>query len=142
MRLSFGQGANGATDDNPEETFGLAAERLAAHDVAYVHGIVPGEDAGFDALRTIRGVYRGVVVANGGINREQGEAILADRRADAIAFGRAWLANPDLVVRFEAQANGLAAPLNEADSSTFYGGGAEGYTDYPLWDGTGVDLGS
>ncbi|GAB5533998.1 MAG: alkene reductase [Rubricoccaceae bacterium] len=142
VRLSFGQGANGATDDNPEETFGLVAERLAAHGVAYVHGIVPGEDSGFDALRTLRNGYSGVVVANGGIDREKGEAILAERRADAIAFGRPWLANPDLLVRFEAQANGLEAPLNEADSSTYYGGGAKGYTDYPLWDGTEAGSGS
>ncbi len=84
--------------------------------------------------------YDGVVVANGGIDRARAESLLEDGKADAVAFGRDFLANPDLVLRFEAQEAGLDVPLNEPDSSTFYGGGAKGYTDYPIWDGTGVEV--
>ena len=52
-----------------------------------------------------------------------------------MAYGRPFLANPDLPIRYAAQAAGLGAPLNDPDSDTFYGGGAHGYTDYPVWDG-------
>ncbi|MBL0354029.1 MAG: alkene reductase [Dechloromonas sp.] len=66
------------------------------------------------------------IVANGGFDQASGEARLAADLCDAVAYGRAWIANPDLVERFAAN-----APLNEADMKTFYQGGEQGYVDYP-----------
>jgi len=66
------------------------------------------------------------IIANGGFNQASGEARLAAGLCDAVAYGRAWIANPDLVERFARH-----APLNEADMKTFYQGGERGYLDYP-----------
>jgi 2,4-dienoyl-CoA reductase-like NADH-dependent reductase (Old Yellow Enzyme family) len=74
----------------------------------------------------IREAFGGVYIANENFTRETAEQALADGVADAVAFGRAFIANPDLVARFAAN-----APLNAWDDQTFYGGGAKGYIDYP-----------
>lgn len=142
VRFSFGQGNNDVLDANPAETFGAAAARAAAAGLAYVHAIRPndrtGGDRSFDALRVVRGHYSGVLIANGSIDLDSAEHLLADGHADAVAFGREFLANPDLPLRAAAHAAGLPAALNTPDTATFYGGGAAGYTDYPIWDGAGV----
>ena len=70
--------------------------------------------------------YSGKIVVNSDYDGPSGQARLDEGIADGIAFGRAFLANPDLVERIRTQ-----APLNQPDSSTFYWGGAEGYVDYP-----------
>ena len=75
---------------------------------------------------SIREAFGGVYIANENFTRETAEQALADGVADAVAFGRAFIANPDLVERFAAN-----APLNAWDDRTFYGGGARGYIDYP-----------
>src|SRR6056297_371419 len=140
IRLSFGQGANGVFDDHPEETFGLALQHIRDAGLGYVHAMRPNSHMGtdetgepLDVLALTRANYDGVVMANGEYGLDDAERDLQTGRADLIAYGRPFLANPDLPLRFAAQAAGLDAPLNEPDSSTFYGGGAEGYTDYPLW---------
>lgn len=66
------------------------------------------------------------IITNGGLDQTKGEARLAAGLCDAVAYGKAWIANPDLVERIR-----LGAPLNEADASTFYQGGEHGYLDYP-----------
>lgn len=66
------------------------------------------------------------IITNGGLDQARGEARLAANLCDAVAYGKAWIANPDLVERFR-----LGAALNEADASTFYQGGEHGYIDYP-----------
>jgi N-ethylmaleimide reductase len=84
-------------------------------------------DAG--ALRMvelIRQKYRGTLMLAGGFTRDSAESWLEEGRADLIAFGRKFLANPDLPERLKSQ-----APLNTPDPTTFYGGGEKGYTDYP-----------
>ena len=139
-RLSFGAGTNGVTDDRPQETFGAAAEVLGEAGLAYLHGIRPNERMGsgsldLDAVALMRAHFPGAVVANAEYDRAEGEAALASGAADLVAYGRPFLANLDLPVRFVAQEARLDAPLNEPDPSTFYGGGVEGYTDYPIWDG-------
>lgn len=68
------------------------------------------------------------IIANGGLNGETGQARLAAGLCDAVAYGRAWIANPDLVERFARQ-----APLNAPDMATFYQGGEKGYLDYPTF---------
>ena len=74
----------------------------------------------------MREAFDGCFIANGNFEPEEAAQWVADGHADAIAFGRLFLANPDLPERI-AQ----SGPYNEPDEDTFYGGGAEGYTDYP-----------
>jgi N-ethylmaleimide reductase len=74
----------------------------------------------------MREKYRGTLIIAGGFDRDTAEAWLEQGKADLIAFGRKFLANPDLPDRFRAH-----KPLNADDPSTYYGGGAKGYTDYP-----------
>ena len=140
-RLSFGAGVNGVHDERPAETFGAAAELLGEAGLVYLHGVRPNARSGtqaasgLDAIGLLRDHFDGAVIANAEIDRAEGEALVESGRADLVAYGRPFLANPDLPLRFAAQAAGLDAPLNEPDQATFYGGGAEGYTDYPIWDG-------
>lgn len=68
------------------------------------------------------------IIANGGLDQAKGEARLVAGLCDAVAYGKAWIANPDLVDRFARQ-----APLNEPDMATFYQGGEKGYLDYPTF---------
>ena len=81
----------------------------------------------------LRREFGGVVIANDGFGeittREKAQAILDEDLADAVAVGRLYLANPDLPTRWER-----GAELNEPNPDTFYGGGAQGYTDYPFLD--------
>lgn len=78
---------------------------------------------------------RGAWMVNNGYDRESAEAAVAEGRADLVAFGRLYIANPDLVRRFRER-----APLNEPNRRTFYGGGEAGYIDYPaLADSTRAD---
>ena len=73
--------------------------------------------------------YRGVLVGNMGYGADEAAEAIAAGKLDAVAFGTAFLANPDLPARIKA-----GAPLNAADPSTFYTPGAKGYTDYPTMD--------
>ena len=77
-------------------------------------------------LRQFRQAFGGTFIVNGGYDRAKAEAAIETGAADLIAFGTSFLANPDLVDRLQAN-----APLNAPNPATFYGGGAEGYTDYP-----------
>ena len=147
IRLSFGQGTNGVFDDRPEETFGLALQHIDAAGLVYVHAMRPNSHtktdetaSPLDVLALTRAHYDGAVIANGEYDLEDGEQTIADGRADLIAYGRPFLANPDLPIRFAAQDAGLDAPLNDPNQATFYGGGAEGYTDYPIWHATEAEL--
>jgi N-ethylmaleimide reductase len=79
-----------------------------------------------DALRV---AFGGVYIANGGYDRPRADHAIAFRKADLVAFGAPYVANPDLVERFA-----LRAPLNRPDPSTFYGGDERGYIDYPFLD--------
>ena len=74
----------------------------------------------------IKEAFGGIYIANEGFTQESAERALADGTADAVAFGKLFIANPDLPIRFAKH-----APLNPPDTKTFYAGGAEGYIDYP-----------
>jgi 2,4-dienoyl-CoA reductase-like NADH-dependent reductase (Old Yellow Enzyme family) len=74
----------------------------------------------------IKQAFGGVFIANEGFTQQSGEQLLAEGKADAVAFGKLFIANPDLPLRFAKHAS-----LNEWDATTFYSGGAAGYTDYP-----------
>jgi N-ethylmaleimide reductase len=136
VRISPLGAFNDMSDDDPEQTFGYVAEKLNDYKLAYLHIInpaaaqvekgLPPEPRALRMVELIRSKYRGKLMLCGGFDRDSAEAWLALGRADVIAFGRKFLANPDLPERFR-----LRAPLNKDDPSTYYGGGAKGYTDYP-----------
>ena len=75
----------------------------------------------------LRQRFGGAYMANNGYDFRRATGAVARGDADLVSFGRLYIANPDLVERFR-----LGAPLNEPDESTFYGGDARGYTDYPV----------
>ncbi|NYH14443.1 alkene reductase [Paraburkholderia bryophila] len=126
----------GMGDDTPEATFGYIVRRLDALNLAYLHLVEPAMvgtvkdndvDPRWDAIiKQLRSEFRGVLMLAGGYDAATAEAALASGRADIIAFGRPFIANPDLPVRLRDE-----LPLNVADSSTFFGGGEVGYIDYP-----------
>lgn len=118
-------------DSDPKATYSYAVARLETFGLAYIHIIegatqgprdVPG---GFD-FQILRRFFNGLYIANNGYDRRL--ALEARRRnlADLIAFGRLYIANPDLVERLR-----IGARLNMPDRATFFGGGPVGYTDYP-----------
>lgn len=136
VRLSPLGSFNDIGDADPETTFGYVAEKLDKQQLAYLHVINPataalekGQPPDARALRMLelmREKYRGTLMLAGGFDHASAEQWLQEGRADLIAFGRKFLANPDLPERFRQ-----GAPLNADDRSTYYGGGAKGYTDYP-----------
>lgn len=115
--------AHGIGDANPAETFGYVAEQLGHRGIAF---IMARESIGPDSLGPeLKKKFGGVYVDNEGFTLETGEQILASGNADAVAFGKLYIANPDLVQRFRNR-----SPLNAPIPETFYTHGAEGYTDY------------
>ena len=124
-----------ALDSDPQGLYELALQRLAPLKLAFIHVVEgttggPRDSAPFDwtALRARfkDGPEAGGWIVNNGYTRPMAIDAVAAGRADAVAFGKAFIANPDLVQRLRRD-----APLAEAHRATFYGGGAEGYTDYP-----------
>lgn len=118
---------NDAADSDPNRTFDALAAALKLRKLAYIHvsGTVPGPELDAFTKRIRDGVTP--IIANGGFDRARGAEWVANRWADAIAYGVPFLANPDLPHRFR-----LGAGLNAAEKSTFYGGDERGYTDYPV----------
>lgn len=136
VRLSPLGTFNDIGDDDPETTFGYLAEKLNDYGLAHLHIVNPAataiekgaepDPAASRMLQLIREKYRGTLIVAGGFDQDTAEAWLKQGKADLIAFGRKFLANPDLPERFRRH-----ALLNADDPSTYYGGGAKGYTDYP-----------
>ena len=123
---------NGLTDEQGEETGLHFAAELAARDLAFLHLSEPDWAGGVALDDTFRGKLRaafpGVIVGAGNYDLDKAERVLSDGYVDAVAFGRAYIANPDLPERLR---NGWE--LNELVKATVYGGGAAGYTDYPTY---------
>jgi N-ethylmaleimide reductase len=119
-------------DDNPLETFSVATEKLNRYGLGYLHIVEQAQDSkrssdeDLSLSAHLRTLWNGLYVVNGGYDGPRGEEALRTGHADAVAYGRAFLANPDLPRRLQ-----LEAALNEPDPTTFYGGGAAGYTSYP-----------
>lgn len=126
----------GMGDETPQATFGYIVRSLNQWTLAYLHLVEPAvvgtvKDEHFDPrwdeiIGQLRAAWDGVLMIAGGYDPETAEQALIDGRADIIAFGRAFLANPDLPRRIR---DGL--PLNAPDPSTFFGGDQRGYVDYP-----------
>jgi N-ethylmaleimide reductase len=103
--------------------------------LAYLHVIEgatggPRDNLAFDYL-SLRSRFKQAYIANNGYDFDLATKILADDAVDLVAFGKAFISNPDLVERLKK-----GAPLNEPDKDTFYGGGAKGYADYPTLGST------
>jgi len=105
-------------------TFSYVARELGERGIAF---ICAREHKEADWIGPqLKKIFGGIYIANEGFTQESAQAALDAGEADAVAFGKLYIANPDLAARFAA-----GAPLNEPNSSTFYAQGAQGYTDYP-----------
>ena len=133
LRLSPLGGPNDISDSDPEAVYGAAVEALAGRGLSYLHFVermTPGiTSEQLALLERLAAKWDGVFVTNGQFDASEAAEWIASGRADAVAFGKPFISNPDLPARFAKR-----APLNEWDQSTFYGGGAEGYIDYPPLD--------
>jgi N-ethylmaleimide reductase len=132
VRLSPVSPSNDISDSNPAALFTHVVERIDALAPVYIHVVegATGGDRNFGApfdYGELRGRFRGAYIANNGYDLASAADVVASGHADLVAFGKAFLANPDLVARLRA-----GAPLNAPDKATFYGGGEKGYTDYPV----------
>jgi N-ethylmaleimide reductase len=130
IRLSPVSPANDVGDSAPQALFDYLVGQLDARKLGYIH-IVEGATGGprdiapFD-FAALRRAFHGAYVANNSYDRALATQAVTTGAADLIAFGRPFISNPDLVERLRRD-----APLNALDVKTLYGGGAEGYTDYP-----------
>jgi len=114
-------------DSDPPATFGHVARELGRRRIAF---LCAREKVGPDSLGPqLKKIFGGAYIANEGFTAESAEQALADGWADAVAFGKAFLANPDLPERLRR-----GAALNEPVPATFYAHGPEGYIDYPRLD--------
>jgi 2,4-dienoyl-CoA reductase-like NADH-dependent reductase (Old Yellow Enzyme family) len=124
MHLAPRMDSHDMGDTDPRATFGYVARELGARKIAF---IMAREAQGPDSLGPeLKRLFGGVYVANERFTKESAEAILARGDADAVAWGKLFIANPDLPERFAK-----GGPLNEPQPDTFYAEGATGYTDYP-----------
>jgi len=140
VRLSPYGAFNDMGDSDPVTLFTYVLKALSAKGIAYAHVIEPravnpsaGVPLDLDAPRTakiFREAFQGALISAGGYTVEDAQATISSGLADAVAFGRLFIANPDLPERFRK-----GAELNVPDRSTFYGGDARGYTDYPALEG-------
>ena len=143
IRISPNGTFNEMGDSDPEGLFAYLAEELNHFDLAYLHVVEPrisGSDhiAGGETLKPVasaqlREIYKGKILAAGGFDGESAKAMLDEGAADLIAFGRFYTSNPDLPERIKND-----QPLTAYDRSRFYGGGAEGYTDWPAYAQAGA----
>jgi len=132
LRLSPLNSYNAMRDSDPIGLMSWLAEQLNAVPLAYLHLMradLLGEQLG-DVLTPTRERFKGVLVANLGYEAEEANAAIRSGAVDTVAFGRPFIANPDLPERFQSN-----APLSTPDPSTFYSAGPTGYTDYPRLNG-------
>ncbi|MDE2027905.1 MAG: alkene reductase, partial [Candidatus Omnitrophica bacterium] len=112
-------------DSNPRETFGHVAQELGKRKIAF---ICARESLGPQRIGPeLKKKFGGIYIANEGLTRETAQAVLDSGEADAVCFGKLFIANPDLPERFTDN-----AALNTPDPDTFYASGQKGYTDYPF----------
>tara|TARA_R100001369_G_C3308055_1_gene166856 strand:+ start:276 stop:1385 length:1110 start_codon:yes stop_codon:yes gene_type:complete len=139
VRLSpLGQ-FNDVSDSDPETHFGYFIDELNKRGLGYLHMVeqAPGAETDpeqTDIMKRLRTKWTGFYIVNGGYHGDSAAQAVAGGHADAVAFGRAFIANPDLPKRLH-----LHASLNEGDGDTYYGGTEKGYIDYPYLDGSVSD---
>ena len=131
LRLSPTNTYNSPADSDSRALYDYVIGGLSDHGLAYLHlrdpsGPVTDPKQVADVTGHYRKLYRGTLITNTGYTRETGNAAVENGRANLVAFGVPFIANPDLVDRFRA-----GAELAKADPATFYTPGAKGYIDYP-----------
>jgi N-ethylmaleimide reductase len=126
MRICPGNPFNDLVDDNNQETFAALLQAIDPLDIAYLHVIRMPKIQ--DNLALAKANFSGPLILNDSYHQDEAETALADPQLAAISFGRAFIANPDLVRRFRD-----ALPLTNIDPSSLYTPGARGYCDYPVW---------
>ena len=128
LRLSPLNSYNSMIDSDPLTLIGFLAERLNAFNLAYLHVMRSDffQKQAADVMPVARAHYKGVLIGNMGYSPEEAEQAISEGKLDAVAFGTAFLANPDLPERIQA-----GAALNAPNPATFYTPGPVGYTDYP-----------
>lgn len=137
VRIGPGGTWNGMSDSNPQVLFSYVAQQLNRFGLAYLHIIEPrvkgnvviDESQGPVAAEQLRKIFKGRIIAAGGFEPDTAETIVEIGDADAVAFGRHFVSNPDLPRRIQ---EGL--PLTDYDRDTFYTFDAHGYNDYPFYD--------
>ena len=133
MRISPQNGQNDIAESDPQRLFNHVAASACGEGPGYLH-VIEGDTAGtpvppFD-YKGIKGRFGGPVIANNGFDRRAPNKAIEEGRADRVAFGQAFIGNPDLVTRLY-----LGAPSAPANRETLYGGVEQGYTDYPVLRG-------
>ncbi len=139
VRIGPSSNFNGMSDSHPQALFTCVAEQLNQFGLAYLHIIEPRvkgsqlvrEGQGAIAAEQIRTIFRGKIIAAGGFEPDTAKAIVGSGTADAVAFGRHFISNPDLPRRIREK-----LPLADYDRNTFYTFDAHGYTDYLPYNGT------
>ncbi|WP_192564696.1 alkene reductase [Pseudomonas gozinkensis] len=124
IKISPEMNFNDIVDANPQETYTHLVEQLRAFNLAYLHVALFG--ATFDYHAALRPLFAGRYLIGSGLDKDTAESLISSGKADAVVFGSAFLANPDLPERLRS-----GAELNAADKNTFYAPGPEGYIDYP-----------
>jgi N-ethylmaleimide reductase len=136
IKLSPSIPYNGMIDSDPTALFGYLITELNKLPLAYIqlmNALFPLDHFPHwpkDVLKTFKPMSKHIIMANGGYTRETGESTLQSGEADLISYGALFLANPDLVKRFAVN----SSVFNSPDRATMYGGGEQGYIDYPLLD--------
>ena len=125
MHLAPRGDAHSVGDANPAETFGYCARELGRRKLAFLLTREYFQEPGLTPQ--LKNEFGGVVIGNEKLDKTLAEQLVRDKVVDAVAFGRAFIANPDLVARFEQSAD-----LNPLHADTMYGSGSKGYTDYPF----------
>ena len=130
IRISPLNAFNTMFDSNPGKTFGTLVTELAGFNLAYLHVVeedgTPESGPRFD-IGGLRNLWNGTYIVNGNYDYGRAMKVIAEGRADFVSFGKLFLANPDLPLRFAR-----SAPLNIPDRGSFYGGDDRGYIDYPF----------
>jgi N-ethylmaleimide reductase len=134
IRLSPSLTINGMSDSNPAATFTYLADALSRRRLAYLHVVEPSDPRGSPSDRLIdpvllRKAFDGPYIGNGSYTAERAVAGLNEGRLDAVSFGRLFIANPDLPRRLREN-----LPFNPLNAPRIYGGGGDGYTDYPTYE--------
>ncbi|MFI6304693.1 alkene reductase [Amycolatopsis thailandensis] len=130
LRISPGNPENDIVEDDGKEVYSRLLAELRRYELAYLH-VIDTPDT--EALSYLRPLWPGTLVANlrseEPTSQEEGELLIGSGLADVVAFGRLFIANPDLPTRFA-----LDAPLARADHDVYYGARLDGYTDFPAFD--------
>lgn len=121
-------------DEYTIDTYEYIMDKLNDYNLGYVHLVAPSTDLADTAIAALnegyytrfREIYKGTLIANGGLSKQSGNELILEGLADLVSFGTLFIANPDLPERFDRDLQ-----LSIADSATYYTGGKNGYTDYP-----------